>query len=157
MRFNDAIIGVVLLIFGSAIVIHSRSFPGLPGQNYGPAFFPTIIGVALAICGCVFIVQGYLKRREAGLVTLGEWASSPRHRANFILVIVGLVVYVLVSDFVGFIPTAIAITTVLTVRFGVRVWSALAISTLATFVIHTAFYKILLVPLPWGLLEPIAW
>jgi len=157
MRFNDAIIGVVLLVFGTTIVVHSRSFPGLPGQNYGPAFFPTIIGVALAICGVIFVVQGILKRREAGLVTLGEWTSSPRHRANFVIIIAALLVYVLVSDFVGFVPTGIAITTVLMVRFGVRVWPALAMATISTLVIHTAFYKFLLVPLPWGLLEPMAW
>ena len=52
MRFNDAVIGVVLLVFGAAVFIHSQlSFPGLPGQNYGPAFFPSILGVSSACAG----------------------------------------------------------------------------------------------------------
>jgi putative tricarboxylic transport membrane protein len=34
---------------------------------------------------------------------------------------------------------------------------AVLISLIATLVIHTAFYKLLRVPLPWGLLTPIAW
>lgn len=157
MRFNDAIIGIVLLAFGAAIVIYSHGFPGLPGQNYGPAFFPTIIGVALACCGALLVVQGVLKRREVALVTLGDWASSPRHRTNFAIVILALVFYVLVSKPLGFIPASLLITTFLMVRFGVRLWPAVLMAAASTLVIHTAFYKFLLVPLPWGILKQVAW
>ncbi|MBE0532820.1 MAG: tripartite tricarboxylate transporter TctB family protein [Rhodospirillales bacterium] len=157
MRFNDAILGVVLLIFGAAVVLHSRGFPGLPGQNYGPAFFPSIIGVALGLCGVILVVQGILTRREVGLVTLGEWASSPRHRGNFFIVILALLFYVLFSKPLGFIPTSLLITTVLMVRFGVRLLPAGLMAVASTLVIHTAFYKFLLVPLPWGILTQVAW
>lgn len=157
MRFNDAVIGVVVLIFGLAVFIHSQSFPGLPGQNYGPAFFPSIIGVALGLCGIILIIQGILQRREVALVTLGEWASSPRHRANFVIVILALIFYVLVSKPLGFIPTSLLITTILMVRFGVRLQSAVLMAAASTLIIHTAFYKILLVPLPWGILQNVAW
>lgn len=157
MRFSDAIIGIVLLAFGSAVVIYSQGFPGLPGQNYGPAFFPSIIGFALGGCGVLLIVQGILKRREMALVTLGDWASSPRHRANFVIVILALLFYVLVSKPLGFIPTSLLITTFLMVRFGVRLQPAVLMAAVSTLVIHTAFYKLLLVPLPWGILKQLAW
>ena len=157
MRFNDAIIGIALLVFGSAVVIYSQGFPGLPGQNYGPAFFPTILGVALGGCGVLLVVQGILKRREMALVALGDWASSSRHRANFVIVIVALLFYVLVSKPLGFIPTSLLITTVLMVRFGVRPLPAVFMAAASTLVIHTAFYKLLLVPLPWGILKQVAW
>ena len=158
MRFNDAVIGVVLLIFGSVVFIHSQtSFPGLPGQNYGPAFFPSIIGSLLALCGVILIVGGIAKRREVGLVTLGEWASSPHHVINFLMVIVALLFYILSVDFLGFIPTGLVITIVLMLRFGVRILPATVMSVPSTLIIHFLFYKVLLVPLPWGLLQPIAW
>jgi len=157
MRFNDAIIGMVLLLFGAAIVIHSQSFPELPGQRYGPAFFPTILGIVFGVCGAILVVQGLLKRREMGLVKLGEWARSPRHRANLVIVILALLFYVLFSNLLGFIPTSLLIITVLMVRFGVRIGPAVLMAAAATLVIHTAFYKFLLVPLPWGFLQPLAW
>lgn len=158
MRFNDAVIGVVLLVFGSAVFIHSQtSFPGLPGQDYGPAFFPSIIGALFCLCGVILIVGGIAKRREVGLVTLGEWASSPRHVINFFMVIVALLFYILTVDFLGFIPTALIVTIVLMLRFGVRILLSTAMALASTLIIHFLFYKVLLVPLPWGLLEPIAW
>lgn len=158
MRFNDAVIGVVLLLFGVAIVIHSQAnFPGLPGQDYGPAFFPTILGTALAGCGVILIVQGILKRREVPILTLGDWAFSSFHRTNFLLVMVGLIIYILISDWLGFVPTAFVILTVLMLRFRVALLPAMGMSAAATLIIHLFFYKFLLVPLPWGLLQPIAW
>ena len=159
MRFNDAVIGVVLLIvFGLAVFIHSQtSFPGLPGQDYGPAFFPSIIGTLFCLCGVILIVGGIAKRREVGLVALGEWATSPHHVINFFTVIVALLFYILTVDFLGFIPTALVITVVLMLRFGVKILPATAMALASTLIIHFLFYKVLLVPLPWGLLQPIAW
>ena len=105
----------------------------------------------------ILIVGGYAKRHEVGLVTLGEWVSSPRHRMNFLMVIVALIFYILTVDLLGFVPTALIITFFLMLRFGVKVLTATAMSLASTLVIHFLFYKVLLVPLPWGLLQPIAW
>ncbi|MBT3359681.1 MAG: tripartite tricarboxylate transporter TctB family protein [Rhodospirillales bacterium] len=158
MRFNDAITGLVLLLFGAAVTIHSQlNFPGLPGQNYGPAFFPTIIGVGLAGCGVILIIQGILKRHEVPLVVVGEWARSPRHRTNLALILASLLFYILVVDFLGFVITSLAITVLMMVRFGVRPLNALFMATGSTLIIHTFFYKFLLVPLPWGITQAIAW
>ncbi len=158
MRFNDAITGMVLLLFGAAVTIHSQlSFPGLPGQNYGPAFFPTIIGVALGGCGIILIIQGILKWHAAPLVVLGEWAKSPHHRNNLAAILASLLFYILVVDFLGFVPTSLAITMLMMVRFGVRPLNALSMAAGSTLIIHTFFYKFLLVPLPWGIMQPMAW
>jgi putative tricarboxylic transport membrane protein len=39
----------------------------------------------------------------------------------------------------------------------VRVVPAIVVALVATLVIHTRFYKLLRVPLPWGVLEPVLW
>jgi len=39
----------------------------------------------------------------------------------------------------------------------VRPLRALALGLVMTLLIHYAFYKLLKVPLPWGLLQPVAW
>lgn len=36
MRFNDAVIGAVLVIFAVAEILYTRTFPSLHGQAYGP-------------------------------------------------------------------------------------------------------------------------
>jgi len=158
MRFNDAVLGLVLLVFSTAItVIAQTSFPELPGQQFGPAFFPTIIGVVLFGCGVVLTVQGIAKWKTVPLIRLGEWAQMPRHIGNVVLVFVALIVYILFTDTVGFIPVSFLILAVMMNRFGARPWTSVGIALLATLVIHTAFYKFLLVPLPWGILEPLEW
>jgi putative tricarboxylic transport membrane protein len=35
--------------------------------------------------------------------------------------------------------------------------TAAGIGLAATLLIHTVFYKLLLVPLPWGILQPLEW
>ena len=158
MRFNDAVFGIVLMVFAAVVMIHAETtFPGLPGQDFGPAFFPVIIGGVLFACGAVLTVQGIAKRRTIPLASMGEWVRSPGHVINVVLVIASLVFYVLVSDMLGFIPTSILIISLLTYRFGKGIVFALSSAVIVTLVIHTAFYIVLRVPLPWGILQPIAW
>ena len=44
VRINDAVIGAVLVLFALAMW-HTRTFPAMPGQDYGPAAFPVLIGI----------------------------------------------------------------------------------------------------------------
>jgi putative tricarboxylic transport membrane protein len=158
MRFSDALLGLVILVFGAAVALYAdMTFPALPGQEFGPAFFPTIIGTVLAGCGAILLIQGLARRKTVPLVEFGEWARLPGHVINFGLVFVALLAYILFTDSLGFIPVSFLILTVLMVRFGCRWLTAAAIGLVATLIIHTAFYKFLLVPLPWGILEPLQW
>jgi len=158
MRLNDAVFGVILLLFSAAMIAYARTFPEMPGQDYGPALFPTLIGVGLGACGLVLVVSGIGARRAGGaLIGFGDWLASPRHRANLVLVLACMVFYILASDWLGFIPCSLLILSLLTWRLGARPAMALAVAVVATLAIHTAFYEFLRVPLPWGLLLPVAW
>ncbi len=158
MRFNDAVFGIILMVFAAVVMVHAETtFPGLPGQDFGPAFFPVIIGGVLFACGAVLTIQGIAKRRTIPLVSMGEWVRSPKRVVNFVLVIGSLIFYVLFSDFVGFIPTSVLILALLTYRFGKGIVFALSSAVIVTLIMHTAFYIVLRVPLPWGLLQPVAW
>jgi len=67
------------------------------------------------------------------------------------------VLYIFAVDRLGFLITGTIYLTVLFVVFGVgRKW-VLPIAVIATLVIHYAFYKLLRVPLPWGLLQGMAY
>ncbi len=67
------------------------------------------------------------------------------------------VFYILVVDRLGFIPTGIVYLAALFLVFGVRPRWTLPLAVVLTLAIHTAFYKFLRVPLPWGVLQGFIW
>ena len=85
------------------------------------------------------------------------WVQSPRHVAGFIGVIGSVVFYIVAANWLGFLLTSLIILTVLFRLFGVALGRSIVIAAIATFVIHFAFYKLLRVPLPWGVLTNYAW
>ena len=60
-------------------------------------------------------------------------------------------------DRLGFIPTGVIYLAALFLVFRVpRTW-IVPLAIVVTLGIHYAFYKLLKVPLPWGLLQGVAW
>ncbi|WP_142850936.1 tripartite tricarboxylate transporter TctB family protein [Telmatospirillum sp. J64-1] len=156
MRMNDAISGILLLILSASILIVVADYPTIPGQDIGPAAFPRLLGILLLIASLVLIFQG-VRDRARGWIRLGEWTRSPRHLINVALVVGGLVFYILFSEELGFIPCGVLILSALFLSLRVRPVLVLPIAVLATLGIHTVFYQFLRVPLPWGLLQDMAW
>jgi putative tricarboxylic transport membrane protein len=157
MRFNDALLGVLLIGVAIAEIAYTRTFPTLHGQAYGPDLFPILIGVGFLITGTVLTVQGAARRGGAPLVEIGAWADDRRNVVNFALVLLALLFYIAASDWLGFIPTAFVILVVLLRSFGCGLATTLAVALVTTLGIQALFARVLLVPLPWGLLQPIAW
>jgi putative tricarboxylic transport membrane protein len=156
MRFNDAITGCVLVIFAIAEIAYTQTFPSLFGQNYGPDLFPRIIGFGLIATGLSLMVRGVLQKRRAGIdgrwVELGPWVHQSRLKINVLLVILALLAYILLSEWLGFILMSMLILSVLLYRLGSNVLSALLIAAVTTALLQLMFAKLLLVPLPAGLL-----
>jgi putative tricarboxylic transport membrane protein len=153
MRFSDAASGAVAILAGLAVLAHARTFPPMPGQPIGPAFFPALLGGALAAAGVALIVAG----ARVPLVRIDDWVRKPRMVVNFALVIAMLLFYAAVLHRLGFFVTALLFLSVLFVAFGVtRKW-ILPLSLAVVFIIHYGFYTLLRVPLPWGVLEGLAW
>jgi putative tricarboxylic transport membrane protein len=75
----------------------------------------------------------------------------------FVAVIGVNVFYILLVDRIGFIVTGVVYLATLFTVFGVRLRNVLPLALVVTLVIHYAFYKLLKVPLPWGLLQGFAW
>ncbi|MEO8303945.1 MAG: tripartite tricarboxylate transporter TctB family protein [Betaproteobacteria bacterium] len=161
MKVNDAVWGALLLLLATAILVHIQSFGTIPGQQYGPAIFPGLVAVGLAVCGLLLILSGLKARAgatdHAGWVAFAPWMRSPRHVLAFALAVGINVVYILLVDRLGFIPMGVIYLAALFAVFGVRPLWILPLAIVLTLVIHTAFYKLLRVPLPWGLLERFIW
>lgn len=161
MKLNDAVWGALFILLSIALLVHIQRFPTIPGQNIGPALFPGIIAVGLAVCGALLIAKGLAVRAQgrehARWLTFAPWVGSPRHVMAFFTVIAVNVFYILLVDKLGFIPTAVIYLAVLFAVFGVSPrWNPVLAVTI-TLLIHYSFYKLLKVPLPWGLLTGVAW
>ena len=157
MKINDTLTGAAIAALGVTILIHVQSFPPMPGQKVGPAMFPGLLAVGLLICAAGVILRGLKTLKSEGWLVWPEWIRQRRIAAGFVLIPVVLVVYAAVSEKLGFLPTAIAFLFSLCWIFGVRPRVALAVAIGGSLGIHYIFYKLLKVPLPWGILTSFAW
>lgn len=153
MRLNDTIIGSVLLLLSLAVLWHIRDFPDFPGQPHGPALFPGVVASGLALVS-LFLIRDGLRSGEPAFGLRPGVRGIP---LPFATTVGSLFFYFFLSERLGFIICAFAMLCALLWTYGVRRTRILPIAIIATLVIHTAFFKLLKVPLPWGVLQPIAW
>ena len=157
MKLNDAVFGLLLLALGVAVLVAVQSFPNIPGQKVGPALFPGLIATGLCIGGLLLVVQGLRARASVPWVTLASWTRSPRHLLAFLILIVSVLFYILASERLGFLPCAVLLLTALFHVLRVPLLKSVLYAAVAALLIHFAFYKLLRVPLPWGVLVDFAW
>jgi putative tricarboxylic transport membrane protein len=157
MKLNDAIFGLVLLALGAAVLFGIQGFPKIPGQPVGPALFPGMIATGLCIAGALLVLRGVRERARQPWLVWDDWVRSPRHVVALLVLLGGVVFYIAASTWLGFLPTAALILMALFSVLRVPPGRAVLLAVVATLVIHFAFYKLLRVPLPWGVLTPFAW
>ena len=157
MKLSDAVFGLLLLALGSAVIAVVMSYPTIAAQRVGPALFPGLIAVGLIIGGLILIVRGWRARATVPWVAFEPWVRSSRHVAGVLGVIGSVIFYIVAADWLGFFLSSLLILTVCFRLFGVRLGRSILIAVIATFVIHFAFYKLLRVPLPWGIFTNFAW
>jgi putative tricarboxylic transport membrane protein len=126
MWVSDAVFGVVLLLLATAIIVLAQAFPAMPGQDYGPALFPTLIAAGFGLCGLVLLVRTLPRVRTEGLFHVRGWEGGWGGRLGDVLLIVGgLVAWILVWNPVGFLLGATAYAGALMTRFRGRPVSSL--------------------------------
>ena len=157
MKINDALSGALLLALALAILVTVQTFPKIPGQSLGPSAFPGLLAVLLAGCALALIARGLRERDGGRWYTPGRWLRSSYHLTNFLLTVGVLLFYILASDTLGFIICGIAILAAMFWKLKVRPVLIAPIAIITTLLIHAIFYKGLRVPLPWGVLMPVAW
>jgi putative tricarboxylic transport membrane protein len=157
LKLNDAVFGLLLIALGGAILFAVQGFPKIPGQPVGPALFPGLIATGICVCGAVLVVRGWRERAAQHWIVAEPWVRSPRHIAAAAAVIAAILFYFFAADTLGFLIVAPLILFGLCIAMRVKPLTAVLVAVIATLVIHFAFYKMLRVPLPWGVLKGIAW
>lgn len=144
-HLGDVVAGALLLVFAAATFVVTLGFPG-PGQpnDPGPAAFPRIIAVALAVLAVLQLV------RPQG----GE--ALPRGRtAVRVAGVVGLLAaYAAVLEVLGFILASILFLLGALMLAGVRRPLLLVVIPVGvSVVLFYVFYELLDVSLPRGVVE----
>lgn len=145
-----------MVALGLAVWLLARELPEMAYFRYGPGFFPGLIGGLLVLVGGLLALRDVGSLRREPLVRLAPWARSGRHRLDALAVIGAIVAYALLADRLGFLPTAFLLLFLLVWRLWRRPVAALTVALAATLATHQLFVELLLVPLPWGLLEPLS-
>ena len=126
----------------------------MPGQRFGPAWFPGSIAAGLGICGLLLIFAGV--RRPSPWLAWPGWASRRRPLLGVGSVVAGLLFYIVAADTLGFYITGAALLAFWMRILGASWRMAAVVAVVATVAIHLSFYKLLRIPLPWGLFEQYA-
>ena len=107
MKLNDAVFGALFLALSLLVLWTIQGYPKIPGQNVGPAAFPGVAASLLALCAVLLIVQGVRTRGSSPWFERGAWTSHRRQLFAFAVTVLGLVLYVVASDLLGFLFTGV--------------------------------------------------
>ena len=153
MRAIDLRVGVALALLAAAVLWSAQAFPVVPGQQLGAGFLPKLVGTGLLLCGLGLVVRSL--RGVAYDEPIAAASSSWRDIVSALLILATIAAYIALADKLGFLLIAplclLAVFRVLRVRWGPAIGFALG----GTLLVHLAFYKLLRVPLPWGVLQPL--
>lgn len=149
MQLDDRLIGMVAIIGGVAIIAGTFGFREIPGQQFGSALFPRIVGAALMFTGVVL----FLTAKNSG-----SWISFPawmrgKLALSSIAVLAAGIFWLLAAPHLGFMATTFVTMAALMVLAGGRLWASFLISAGMTVLLHLIFGILLRVPLPFGFLE----
>lgn len=157
MRLNDLFLSLLVLACGIAILVSAQGFSPIPGQQYGADTMPKAIGVGTIALGLFMAVRALLVGERLPRIAFAQWTRRPSVLFG-IAVALGLVAfYVLASPSLGFLPAAFLVMAVFMLVRRVRPLVAVPVSALAAVLIHEAFARLLLVPLPRGAFAGLLW
>ncbi|MEP7327801.1 MAG: tripartite tricarboxylate transporter TctB family protein [Betaproteobacteria bacterium] len=156
MKVNDAIFGAIFLLVGVVVLVHVQSFPRIPGQQVGPGLFPGMIAAGMIVCGLMLIVGGIRRRATEPWAETAAWMRSGRHLLAFAAIVGGVAAYVLLANTIGFLLLAPVLLWVWLTALQVPRKQTVIVAVVATLVIWYVFYKLLRVPLPWGVMTGVA-
>ena len=150
MQRLDRWLGLALALLACAVLWSSRSFPNVPGQKVGAGFLPMLVGAGLLVCALVLVARSL----RASAYADGDKPREAEHFGAPLAVIASIVIYIGAADRLGFLLVAPVCLVLVFRALGVSWRMAVPWALCGTLLVHVAFYKLLRVPLPWGVFRP---
>jgi putative tricarboxylic transport membrane protein len=154
LRFNNLVIGLAAITCGVLVFVTGYRMPSLPHLRFGPGFFPCLVGIGMVLAGAGLALQHLLaaKPRPPWFEAVPELLTATA-ATGLALMLGGVVVYILVSDELGFLITGCAVLWANLAWLWRRPAAALALSLATVVFIQLFFGSFMRVPLPMGPLE----
>jgi len=109
-----------------------------------------LVGAGLVLCAVVLLV-----RSLRGASYANELGARREHFGSSLVIIGAVLGYIMLADVLGFLLVAPVCLVATFLALRVKLSHALLWALAGTIVVHVAFYKLLRVPLPWGVLRPL--
>lgn len=148
MKFNDVLLGLMVLAGGIAIYVSSLGFTPIPGQAYGAETMPRTLALLCVGLGLFITVRGMVVAGWRPGLAFADWARSPTSLIALAITILAILAYILLAPKLGFVPVGFAVLLVLMLTLRTPPLAAVLVSLVAVIVVQQAFGRILLVPLP---------
>jgi len=148
---SDRWAGIALALLGLAVLWSARAFPNVPGQKLGAAFLPMLVGAGLLLCALALIVRSWRGRAYADEKAT---TAGSEHFGSSLVIIAVVLTYIFLSERIGFLIIAPLCLLAGFRAFRIGWKRALLWAVVGTLIVHFTFYKLLRVPLPWGLIRP---
>ncbi len=132
--------GVLYIVFGLSAVVIARDYPMGTAFRMGPAYFPTILGVLLALIGAISVMRSFMTPGTP----IGAFAFKGLFLVTLAVVIFGF--FVRQVGLALALPLLVVVSASASVRF--RWQSALIMAAGLTIFCALVFVKGLGVPLP---------
>lgn len=143
---RDMIASVLLILVGIAVIVWSIRLQVGTLLRPMSGFFPFWVGLGIIALSLILLVQGWLGRSKASKA-YGRWQRP-------LLMVVGLAVYSIVLDPLGYILSTIFIAAVTLRILGVLSWKVIGVSSVVLSVsVYFLFTRLLGVELPAGVLS----
>ena len=149
---TDIITGTGAIAFAGFVIGMSFGFPASRGADFGPALFPRVIAAILILLGTAVLLQSRKGRMQAqdgeARVPEDQHPLTSAGLRNVIITVAVTVVYIVVVEKLGFIPTTAVFLFVLMKMFGLSLGRSLLFSCLCTGFVFVLFSMVLRVVLP---------
>lgn len=156
MKFNDLVVGLFFCVLGVGLVSYAATLTPPRHLQYGPGFFPGLIGGGLILVGGAMALLGMRTYRAVPLWVRPDWSYSLGGWMRFTSILAAIAFYIVAVKVLGFIITTTIVMTFLLAVRQVPVRRGLPVGLAASVVLTIIFASVLRVPLPWGPLESIS-
>ena len=152
---NDWIFGLISIAIGAFVLLNINTLAHMshPGDPAGPAALPQIIAVAMLIIGAVHVIFPLIMRKKD--VVQSE-AKNKRDISvmPIVFIIIASVIFIMLLDVIGYPIGMLLLVAAIMRAVGQRDVKKIAVTSVTTtFVLFVAFFYVLSVNLPLGVLE----